>query len=173
MCEKNTKTACSVCPPLQESREPGSIPAKGDSINVPLISNLFLILLPKCSFCLLAYTSSILLCTRNETMVATSVHSSPLTIALTSAFCLFILGGILLNRRGTRTRYALMLALIGIGGMLVSVTWGGGTFLYYLSNALVFLGIWINGSFLYIWNHLRQFAREMGSMSLLRVFRTR
>jgi|GEM_PF-5238572 len=173
MCEKNTKTACSVCLPQQVYEEHGSPPVTGNSLNVPLISNLFLIFLPKCSFCVLAYTSSILLCTRNESIVATSVHSSPLTIGLTAAFCLFILGGILLNRRGARTRYALMWAMMGIAGMLVSVTWGGGTFLYYLSNSLVFLGIWINGSFLYIWNHLRQFAREMGAMSVLRFFRTR
>jgi MFS family permease len=173
MCEKNTKSTCQHCPPEGAYVEAANSADRAELINVPLISNLLLILMPKCSFCLLAYTSSVMLCTRNETLVATSTHSSPLTIALTTSFCLFILVGILLNRRGRRTWYALALALSGIACMLISVVLGGGEWLYYTGSVLVFLGIWVNGSFRYVWNQMVQLARGPGSGSSEQLFRTR
>jgi hypothetical protein len=118
--------------------------------------NVLLVLMPKCSFCVMAYTSTALLCTREETIVASSVHASPLTIAITSILCLLILGGILLNRRGRRTWIALGVALTGMAMMLASVTLGGGEIVYYAGNAAIFAAVWINGSFLYLWKQLKQ-----------------
>ena len=118
--------------------------------------NLLLVLMPKCSFCIMAYTSTALLCTKDETIVANSLHASPLTISITAILSLLILGGILLNRRGTRTWYALGVALAGMAMMLASVAWGGGEALYYAGNAAVFAGIWINGSLLNLWTQIRQ-----------------
>jgi hypothetical protein len=121
-----------------------------------LAGNLLLVLMPKCSFCMLAYTSTALLCTREETIVASSLHASPLTIFITSILCLLILGGILMNRRGRRTWIALGIALTGMAMMLASVTRGGGEALYYAGNAAIFAAIWANGSFVYLWNQLKQ-----------------
>jgi hypothetical protein len=104
----------------------------------------------------MAYTSTALLCTKEETIVASSLHASPLTISITTILCLLILGGILLNRRGVRTWYALGVALAGMAMMLASVAWAGGEALYYAGNAAVFAGIWINGSFLYLLKQARQ-----------------
>jgi hypothetical protein len=123
--------------------------------NASVAGNLLLVLMPKCSFCVMAYTSTALLCTREETIVASSLHASPLTILITSILCVLILAGILLNRRGKRTWIALGIALAGMSMMLASVTRGGGEALYYAGNAAIFAAIWINGSFLYLWNQLR------------------
>jgi hypothetical protein len=137
MCEKNTKSTCQHCPPEGAYVEAANSADRAELINVPLISNLLLILMPKCSF------------------------------------CLFILVGILLNRRGRRTWYALALALSGIACMLISVVLGGGEWLYYTGSVLVFLGIWVNGSFRYVWNQMVQLARGPGSGSSEQLFRTR
>lgn len=123
--------------------------------------NLLLVLMPKCSFCVMAYTSTALLCTKDETIVASSLHASPLTISITAILSLLIVGGILLNRRGTRTWYALGVALAGMSMMLASVAWGGGEALYYAGNAAVFAGIWINGSLLNLWKQIRQSWRPV------------
>jgi hypothetical protein len=128
--------------------------------------------MPKCSFCVLAYTSTILLCTKDETLVASSQHASPLTIAITAVLCLFILGGVLLNRRGRRTRLALAVVLSGMAIMMTSVVRGGGEALYYTGNLLVFAGIWMNGSFLYVWRQLRQALKNISGLEPARADRS-
>lgn len=148
MCTAYTNKDCHACTGSGWKKE---VPARAS-----IAGNLLLVLMPKCSFCVMAYTSTALLCTKDETIVASSLHASPLTISITSILCLFILGGILLNRRGTRTWYALGVALAGMTMMVASVAWGGGEALYYAGNAAVFAGIWINGSFLYLWKQLHQ-----------------
>lgn len=112
--------------------------------------------MPKCSFCVLAYTSTAVLCTREETLISTSLHSSPLTISLTLGLCGLILASILLNRRGKRSGYALVLAVIGMAMMTVSVLKGGGAPLYYAGNLVVFLSIAVQGGLDFIWQKMKQ-----------------
>lgn len=151
MCTTYTNKDCHACTGRRLNQEaPGS---------ASLVGNLLLVLMPKCSFCVMAYTSTALLCTKDETVVASSLHASPLTISITVVLCLLILGGIFLNRRGTRTRYALSIALAGMAMMLASVAWGGGEALYYAGNATVFAGIWVNGSFMHLWRQLSQYVK--------------
>jgi hypothetical protein len=109
-----------------------------------------------------------LLCTKDETLVASSLHASPVTIGITSILCLCILGGILLNRKGRRTLYALGIALAGMGMMVTSVAWGGGEAMYYTGNGIVFIGIWINGSFRYAWQQLKQAWKNISGLETAR-----
>jgi hypothetical protein len=148
MCNNYTKNDCHNCEAPPER--------SGGKVHASLVGNILLVLMPKCSFCVLAYTSTMLLCTREETLVASSLHASPLTICITAALCLFIMGGILLNRRGPRTWYALAFAIAGMVMMITSVAWGGGEALYYAGNAIVFVGIWMNGSLMSAWRQLKQ-----------------
>jgi hypothetical protein len=148
MCKTYTNNDCHDCK--------GSDWKQDAPAGATVAGNLLLVLMPKCSFCVMAYTSTALLCTKDETIVASSLHASPLTVSITTILCLLILGGILLNRRGKRTWYALGIALAGMMMMLASVAWGGGEALYYAGSAAVFAGIWVNGSFLYLWQQVRQ-----------------
>ncbi len=163
MCKKYTPSDCHAC---HEPVQKGGVRA-----HASLIGNILLVLMPKCSFCVLAYTSTMLLCTKDETLVASSLHASPLTIGITSVLCLFILGGILLNWRGRRSWYALALVLCGMSMMMTSVARGGGEFLYYVGNALVFSGIWMNGSFLYVWHQMKQAWKNISGLVPVRASR--
>ena len=156
MCRKYTNSNCRSC------HEP--VRQGGPEAHASLFGNILLVLMPKCSFCVLAYTSTMLLCTKDETLVASSRHASPITIAITALLCLYILGGVLLNRRGRRTRLAMAVVLSGMALMMTSVVRGGGEALYYSGNLLVFAGIWMNGSFLYVWRQLRQAWKNISGL---------
>lgn len=113
---------------------------------------IFLAVLPKCPFCIVAYSSTMVLCS-GKTVAFNPVHASPLTITVTLVIGLVILGSILLNFRDKRTVYAFALALTGLGMVLYSVTTEFGAWLYYGGVGLVFLGTWLNASLL---NYLRK-----------------
>jgi Na+/phosphate symporter len=53
-------------------------------------------------------------------------------------------------RRDIRTFYALLLAITGTIMVMTSVLKSGGMPLYYLGTAIIFLGVWLNTSLLYI-----------------------
>jgi CDP-diglyceride synthetase len=57
---------------------------------------------------------------------------------------------ITLNYRDARSRYALLLAAVGCLLIMCSVCAGGGLPLYYAGVVLVFTGVWLNASLLYI-----------------------
>ena len=114
------------------------------SFNTSLPSSLsfLLILLPKCPFCLVAYSSSLAMC-----------GISPLVSHHTDwgAWAAFVLGGAVLygiyrNYRGTSTIKALMAALIGLLfvaiGVLVPFAFG----FYYAGAMLLFVAAFYNGS---------------------------
>ena len=148
MCKKYTSSDCPAC------HDP--VPQGGRDRYTSWAGNLLLVFVPKCSFCVLAYTSTALLCTREETLVATQQHSSPLTLYITLGLFVLILAGVLLNWRGQRSGYALGIVLAGMAMMLYSVVKAGGEPLYYAGNLLVFVGIWVNGSFYAVWHRLRK-----------------
>jgi hypothetical protein len=153
MCKKYTSPDCPAC------HEP--VPQGGRNRYTSWAGNLLLVFVPKCSFCVLAYTSTALLCTREETLVATQEHSSPLTLYITLGLFVLILAGVLMNWRGMRSRYALAIVLAGMSMMLYSVVKAGGESLYYAGNVLVFIGIWVNGSFYYAWQKFKRAMRPL------------
>jgi len=131
-------------------------PCKGAKIKAPskqkagLLMGIFLAVLPKCPLCIMAYSSTMVLCS-GQTVSFGPAHVSPLTIWITAAIGLITLVCILLNFRDKRTIYAFWLAFTGMALVLYSVTTGLEPWLYYSGVVVVFLGIWLNGSLL---NHL-------------------
>lgn len=118
--------------------------------SLPIIT-LLLALLPKCPFCMLAYSSTIVLCTKTHTENV----NSPMTILFTAFFCGLILLSIILNNRGLRTYYSFLISIFGISLMFYSVIIDGGQILYYLGLFIMFCGIWANGSLMWLLNRLK------------------
>jgi len=114
-----------------------------------LLTTIFLVLLPKCPFCLVAYSSTVILCGKAGG-ASELTHSSSTTILITAFFCITALLGITFNYRDKRTRYSLIVAGAGCFLIMYSVCAGGGLPLYYTGVILVFIGVWLNGSLLYI-----------------------
>ena len=90
-----------------------------------------MVVLPKCPFCVLAYSSTIMLCGKDTVTSQTSLHYSTATIIVTSILCLLTLAAIAFNWRGRRTVYAIGIAFTGSLLAMSSVAFGGGEYLYY------------------------------------------
>jgi hypothetical protein len=142
-------TACSAC----QQKKPASNPVKQTGI----WGLLLLGILPKCPFCIMAYTSTALMCSNGVVSQGSSVtfHSS-LTIGISIITSLLVILGIVLNWRDKRTFWALSFALTGIAMVLYSVMKEGGTPLYYAGVVLVFVGVWVNGSFAWLMSLIKR-----------------
>jgi membrane-associated HD superfamily phosphohydrolase len=117
---------------------------------VGLLTTILLVLLPKCPFCLMAYSSTFILCGKAGGSSAEITHASSATIFIISFFCFAVLLSIIFNYRDARTKYALLLAVAGCFLIIYSVCMGGGLPLYYSGVFLVFIGVWLNASLLYV-----------------------
>lgn len=118
-------------------------------------AGLLLALLPKCPFCVMAFTSTFVLCGEAGTFTTEHTYTSSTTLFLTLFFCGIALLGIVFNYRGNRTKYAMLLALAGSFCILLSVTRGGSLALYYSGVFFVFAGVWLNGSLLFFVTKIR------------------
>ncbi len=125
------------------------------------IPGILLAVLPKCPFCFMAFSSTMLLCGEGATLTAERLHQSTPTILLSGVFCAAAVAGILLVRRDIRTFYALLLAVTGSVMVMTSVLKGGGFGLYYAGTSIIFTGVWLNSSLLY-------FLRKMGLIPSVR-----
>jgi hypothetical protein len=105
----------------------------------------------------MAFTGTALLCGEGSVVEVSKTHNSLLTIAITGALCLLTIIGIVMNNRGSRTLYALLIASTGMAMLMYSVIRDGGQSLYYGGIFIVFMGIWLNGSLFW-------FLRKMGLM---------
>lgn len=121
-----------------------------------LLSTILLIVLPKCPFCVMAFSSTFILCGKGGD-VSEQTHSfiSTSTIFITSILCLIVLLSIAFNYRDSRTKYAFILALAGSLFVLYSVCADGGKSVYYSGAFLIFIGVWLNASLLYVLHKLR------------------
>ena len=119
---------------------------------------LLLAILPKCPFCIMAYSSTVVLCGKDILIENQQNHYSTLSIFLTAFFCSLIIAGLLLNFHGKRTKYALVLSVLGILTILNSAIRNGGLDLYYLGISIVFIAVWLNGSLISI---LRKFKNTL------------
>ncbi len=145
-------------------------PCKGAKIKVGskqktgLLMGVVLAILPKCPFCIVAYSSTMVLCS-GKTVDFNPVHASPLTLMITGFIGLITLSCILLNFRDKRTIYAFMLALSGLAMVFFSVANEWSSWLYYGGTALVFMGIWLNASLLNYLNRLSIFIKRASVMN--------
>ncbi len=67
------------------------------------ITGVMMVVLPKCPFCVFAYSSTIMLCGKDSVTSKTSFHYSEMTVLFTAILCSITLLSIALNRRGKRT----------------------------------------------------------------------
>jgi len=125
-----------------------------------IFSFFILVILPKCPFCIMAFTSTAMLCGEGINMEVSKTYNSNLTILITAVLGLITLASLILNRKGKRTWYALLLSIVGLGCLLFSVVKYGGQPLYYTGIVLVFFGVWLNGSLLW-------FLRNAKTVSLV------
>lgn len=106
-------------------------------------------ILPKCPFCIMAYSGAVTMCSGMK-----YPHAGSFSAYLSLGLAAIVLLGILLNRRGRKTWRAFGLASLGILTLLVGQFFIISATNYYLGVGLLFFGIWYNGSFTYF---LRKF----------------
>jgi hypothetical protein len=141
------KKSCKSCP--KKTHTP--------TRNYGVWGGLLLALLPKCPFCVMAYSGTLMLCSKDSIAVTEYTNISATTIVFTSFFCLLALVGIFFNKRGIRTNYALLLAIVGSCLVMTGVLYDGGWTLYYGGVALLFAAVWLNGSLWYFINKAKAF----------------
>lgn len=108
----------------------------------------------------MAYSGAISMCSGKTLYPNGGSSYSYILIGL----ALIVLFGVLLNRRGRRTTVATILVSIGITLLLLSQFILMSSSLYYLGAAIIFMGVWINGSFFYFWNRFTQFIDKISSL---------
>lgn len=112
-----------------------------------ILSVVILAILPKCPFCVLAYSSTVLLCAKDGILSSSStLHNSALSIAFVSVFGLITISSIGFNFKGRRTVLSLILAVPGLAASMLSVMYAGGEIVYYTGVIFLFLSVWANGS---------------------------
>jgi amino acid transporter len=132
-----------------------------------LLTGLLLVLLPKCPLCIIAYSSTLMLCSKETSIISTQTQNSFVSTGITVLFCLIILLSLFFNYRDDRTKYALALALTGSLLLVASTVWAIGPFMYYTGTVIIFAGIWINGSMLYVLNKLKNFLHKIENAHFL------
>jgi hypothetical protein len=111
----------------------------------PWLSTLLIVLLPKCPFCILAYTSAITVCSAKSL----AGHSPVWTSYISVAFALFTFCIVAWNYKGKKTIVACLFILAGSLLIARSELYSGLLTSYYWGSALLIAGVWVNGSFSY------------------------
>ncbi len=125
---------------------------------IGLLTGILLALLPKCPFCFVAFSSTLILC-GNAGGMATRTFSSPATLGFSIGFCLLTLISIILNYRDARTKYAIFLVVSGSCMVILSVTTGGGYAMYYGGILVIFTGVWLNASLLFFIQKIKTYLK--------------
>ena len=123
--------------------------------SVSVLSSFLLIILPKCPFCIMAYSSAITICGGPDMYLMSNNWVSFVPLAL----ALFINVMLLLNWRGRRTFNALLVSLVGFSLILMTHQLILSSGFYNLGAMLLFMSIWLNGSFIYLLNKVRSKLR--------------
>jgi len=111
------------------------------------LPGILIAILPKCPFCIMAYSGAVTLCSRNTLYPNAGGFPSYITIGLS----LFILGILYINHKGKRTFYSLLIAGFGVLVLLISQFLYINRSLYYIAVIILLFGIWYNGSFFYFY----------------------
>lgn len=109
---------------------------------IPWVPAIVVALIPKCPFCVMAYSGAITLCSGKK-FLPEGTESS---LLIFWGLCLFVFVSILLNFRDKRTWMALAIAGLGAGLLLSSQYFLWDIVWYYTGVLLLLLGSWLNGS---------------------------
>lgn len=128
------KLACK-CSSKKKLRSQSSISSISTGILIALI--------PKCPYCILAYSSAITMCSGAKMYSHSPSWTSYLLLALAGLTLVFIL----LNYKGRRTIAAAALVAVGTLLMFASQFYTFEINHYYIGTTLILFGIWVNASF--------------------------
>lgn len=143
-------TQCKPCATQQKKRA-----VLGSSV----LGAALMIIIPKCSFCVLAYSSAITMCGGPDMYMAENNWASYIPLVTS----VFIIGMLLINRRGKRTYLALLLALIGLVFIAGTLQLFLNEAYYHAGTVLFFLAIWINSNFISFFHFLTRQLTEVTS----------
>lgn len=119
----------------------------------PMLTGILIAILPKCPFCILAYSSAITMCgSAGAVETTTAPWVLYVSLGLILLTCIFLF----LNHRGTRTNYAIALVVIGGGFILSNNLLQAQNLFYYIGSFFLLFGVWVNGSFLYVYRSLQK-----------------
>lgn len=120
---------------------------------VPVLLSILIAVLPKCPFCVFGYSSVMVLCsgTRIYDQNPVSYWYLPVMVAVAAVFSLWW------NYRGQRTRWALALAVAGGVVVAFAARLGASEPLYYTGAGMIFLGVFVNGSFMPFWRKAKTY----------------
>ena len=126
--------------------------------NLSIGSFLLMIIIPKCPFCVMTYTSAIAICGSKDL----SLHENNWVSYLPLILGVFIFFVILINKKGKRTLWSLFLVVAGLllifgvhQHIIDQVFYTTGTF-------IMFFAIWLNGSFLSLIAQIRVLISHRG-----------
>lgn len=111
----------------------------------PILVGILIAILPKCPFCIAAYSSAIVLCSGTKLYNQTPDWTNYISILL--AFVTLLM--ILLNFRGKRTWFAAGLVVLGSSLIIGTELFTGELTNYYYGAFLLLMGVWVNASFMF------------------------
>lgn len=109
----------------------------------PIMTSILLAIIPKCPYCILAYSSAITMCSGSKIYTTSPNWTSYFLLAL----AMLTLVSVLLNYKGNRTIIATSLITLGTLLMLGCQLYTFNISHYYLGTFLILFGVWVNASF--------------------------
>ena len=134
---------CSKC----ESKKRISLSTKSS-----VLGGLLVVLIPKCPLCIMAYTSAISMCGTDAMVTSGNNWLSYVPIALSA----LIVGLIAFNRKGTRSWFALAIALAATGLILATHQMWLSPDFYNYGTILLFFAIWLNSNYVHTLRFIQQ-----------------
>ncbi len=118
--------------------------------NLSFLGALLITILPKCPFCIMAYSTAITVCSAK--VVSPSAHW-PSYISISLALLTLMI--VLFNFKGRRTLISSLIIILGAILISYSELLSGSPSLYYLGGIILLAGVWANGSFLFFFNFFK------------------
>ena len=143
-----TADNCPACRELSHKKHMGKF---------PVFTGIIIALIPKCPFCILAYTSAVSVCGSAQL----SQHSPVWTSWISGLLALLTLAFVALNYKGKKTLLALAIILAGTGLIFWSELQSGALTQYQWGASLLILGVWLNGSFLYFMRKVKNLIQNL------------
>jgi hypothetical protein len=113
----------------------------------PVFAGIVIALIPKCPFCILAYSSAITLCSGAKIYQHSPQWTSYISIALAAITLILVLW----NFKGLRTILAAGCVVAGSLFIVVSEIHTGSPPHYYAGATLLMFGVWMNANFMYFY----------------------